>query len=102
MAATHNEYIRILVDVGISGFVVFLAGIVAWFRQLLRLLPSENRAFVWAMIPCLALYGATDNILAMVAALAVFFYCGVIVDDRAEPADRRPDARDRPARWRPD
>lgn len=83
MASTHNEYIRMLVDVGVSGFVIYLAGIVAWFRQLLRLLSRENRAFVWAMIPCLAMYGATDNILSMVAGLAVFVYLGMMVVDRS-------------------
>jgi hypothetical protein len=56
----------------------------AWFRQLLRLLPSENRAFVWAMMPSLAIYSVSDNVLALVAALGIFVYFGILLDARHE------------------
>jgi hypothetical protein len=61
------------------GFPVFLAGIVLWYYKLLQLASPNDRGFLLALIPALALYALIDNLFLYSSALALFTYFGVVL-----------------------
>lgn len=74
----HNEYLHFLVIGGIVGCVLFFGAIVLWFRGLIRPARWDDRAFLLALIPALATYAVTENMLILPSALPVFAYLGIL------------------------
>ncbi len=72
-AAAHNEYIRLLVDAGIFGLVVFIVGFVLWIRSNLRWMNRDERVLMISFVVALALYSLTDNTLTSPPTLVMFF-----------------------------
>jgi hypothetical protein len=57
----HNEYLRILVDGGVIGLAVVLAGYVLMARQMLRACPPEHRSLLVAGLAVLAIDAVLNN-----------------------------------------
>jgi teichuronic acid biosynthesis protein TuaE len=79
----HNEYLHLLVVGGVVGFVACMVAIALWFRQLLKMAPSDDRRFLIALLPALAVYAITDNVLIYPTGLALFAYLGVLLTPSA-------------------
>jgi hypothetical protein len=79
----HNEYLHLLVVGGVVGFVVCMVAIALWFRQLFKIVAGNDRQFLIALLPALAVYAVTDNILIYPTALALFAYLGVLLTPSA-------------------
>jgi O-antigen ligase len=83
----HNEYLRLLVEGGIVGAVLYGGAVVLWGRQVLARTAADERAFVRAMFIALAVYALTDNILTMPPGLVPFVYLALLLGEpRAAPA----------------
>jgi O-antigen ligase len=77
----HNEYLRLLVDGGIVGLVLYGGAVVLWGRALLARVDPAERAFVRALFAALAVYALTDNILTMPPGLVPFVYLALILGE---------------------
>jgi teichuronic acid biosynthesis protein TuaE len=86
----HNEYLHMLVVGGVTGFALWLAAVVLWFRHLLQVASPNDREFLIAMIPALGVFAITDNILVYSSALAIYAYFAVILA-RPSPVARLPE-----------
>ena len=81
----HNEYLRLLVEGGIIGLVLYGGAVVLWGRQVMARVRPAERAFVRALFVALAVYALTDNILTMVPGLVPFVYLALILTEPAGP-----------------
>jgi len=95
----HNEYLRLLVDGGVVGAVLYAAAVLLWGRRVLGLIRPGERGFVCALFLALGVYALTDNILLMPAGLLPFLYLAVMripsprrAADRARRRKSRPEA----------
>lgn len=75
----HNEYLHLLVVGGVVGAAACFAAIFWWYRQLWQMAAMRDRAFLLALMPALAVYAVTDNVLIYVTGLALFAYLGVLL-----------------------
>ncbi|HET6520883.1 MAG TPA: O-antigen ligase family protein [Geminicoccaceae bacterium] len=75
----HNEYLHILVIGGVVGFVIFMAALWLWYRQLLRLASPNDRPFLIALIPALGIYAFTENVLLLPSALGIYAGLGCLL-----------------------
>ncbi|SNS14565.1 O-Antigen ligase [Noviherbaspirillum humi] len=62
-SAAHNEYLRLLVELGYPGEAVFLAGLLLIFVAALRAPGAAGRCCCLAVLALYFLYAATDNVL---------------------------------------
>lgn len=86
----HNEYLRLLVDGGLVGALVYATALLSWGRSVLERTRSGERAFVWALFCALAAYALTDNVLLMPAGALPFFYLAVMrIRSRSRSGRRR-------------
>ena len=87
LTAPHNEYLHVLVNGGVIGFILIVGAIVLWYRELLRLAAPCDRPCLLALIPTIALYSITDNLSFYTSALPVYAYLGVLLtrSPRAAP-----------------
>jgi hypothetical protein len=60
-----------------------MVAIALWFRQLFKIVAGNDRQFLIALLPALAVYAVTDNILIYPTALALFAYLGVLLTPSA-------------------
>jgi O-antigen ligase len=74
----HNEYLHFLVEGGVVGFGLCLAAIGLWYRQLLQVLETNDRRFLLALAPALAVYAFTVDLLIYWAGLALYAYLGML------------------------
>jgi O-antigen ligase len=88
----HNEYLHLLVVGGVAGAAACFVAIVLWFLQLWRTVASRDRTFLIALVPALAVYAVTDNVLVYATGLALFAYLGVLLT-RSAPGSGGPSAR---------
>jgi O-antigen ligase len=79
----HNEYLHFLVIGGIAGAAMCLGAIALWYRGLLQQSSPNDREFLLALIPALAVYGLTDNVVLYWSILPLYAYLGVLL---ARPA----------------
>ena len=75
----HNEYPHILVIGGVVGFVLFMAALWLWYRQLLRVASPNDRPLLIALIPALGVYAFTENVLLLPSALGIYAYLGCLL-----------------------
>ncbi len=83
----HNVYLRVLVEGGVVGFLLYGAAILLWARRLIARIDPGERAFAQAILLALAVYALTDNMLTMPPTLMAFFYLGLML---GEPYGRSP------------
>jgi O-antigen ligase len=74
----HNEYLRLLVDGGVVGAMLYAAAVILWGRRVLGLVRPGERGFVGALFLALGVYALTDNLLLMPAGLLPFLYLAVM------------------------
>jgi O-antigen ligase len=89
----HNEYLHLLVVGGVVGAAACFVAIVLWFGQLWRTVATSDRPFLVALLPTLAVYAVTDNLLIYATGLALFAYLGVLLTRSAPGLDGRPGRR---------
>ena len=77
----HNVYLRLLVEGGLVGFLLYGAAILLWGRRLLARIDPAERAFAQAMLLGLAVYALTDNLLTMPPTLIAFVYLGLMLGE---------------------
>jgi len=75
----HNEYLHLLVAGGAVGFLLCMAGIALWYRQLLMTVPDNDRPFLLALAPALGLQAFTADVLIYWSCLGLFAYLGVML-----------------------
>jgi O-antigen ligase len=74
----HNEYLHYLVEGGVVGFGICMAAIGLWYRQLLQALGRNDRLFLFALAPAVALYAFTVDFFIYWPGLALFAYLGAL------------------------
>jgi O-antigen ligase len=74
----HNEYLHLLVIGGVVGATLCLGAIGLWYRWLLRQSSPNDRDFLLALIPALASYALTDNVILYWSVLPLYVYLGVL------------------------
>lgn len=79
----HNEYLHVLVNTGAVGFVLCAAAIFLWYRSLLQAASENDRPFLLALIPALAIFAITEDIIGFSTGLALFGYLGVLLTRRS-------------------
>jgi O-antigen ligase len=84
----HNVYLRLLVEVGVVGCLLYGGAILLWGRQVIARVDPSERAFVYALWLALAVYALTDNLLTMPPTLMPFVYLALML---GEPYPARPD-----------
>ena len=75
----HNEYLHLLVAGGAVGFLLCIAGIALWYRQLLTTVAENDRPFLLALAPALGLQAFTADVLIYWSSLGLFAYLGVML-----------------------
>lgn len=75
----HNEYLHLLVAGGAAGFLLCMTAIVLWCRQLWVSASDNDRPFLLALAPALALQAFTLDALIYWTGLALFAYLGVML-----------------------
>jgi O-antigen ligase len=79
----HNEYLHLLVSVGVIGFVLCAAAIGLWYRRLLQMASESDRPFLLALLPAIGLFAITEDVLVFATGLATFAYLGVLLTRRS-------------------
>lgn len=77
----HNEYLRLLVEGGAIGFVLFAGALVLWGRAMLTCVHAIERPFLIALFLALGVYAVTDNVLIMSPAMVAFAYLAVVLSE---------------------
>ena len=94
----HNEYLHLLVAGGAVGGLLCAAAIVLWYRLLLRTVSENDRPFLLALAPALALQALTADVLIYWSSLGLFVYLGVLLT-RAGAGAPLPQAESDPVAW---
>lgn len=76
--APHSEFLRVLVEGGVVGFVAYFAGFIALFVRESRVLDRGQGILVTGMLLAFAAYSLTDNTISSPPALVLFFALAVI------------------------
>ncbi len=84
----HNDYLRLLVEGGVVGCLLYGGALLLWGRRVIARVGPDERAFVYALLLALAVYALTDNVLIMPPALMPFLYLALMLN---EPYAARPD-----------
>jgi O-antigen ligase len=92
--AAHNEYIRLLVEIGMVGGAVFLFGYIGLFLATAASPLCENRGGYMLIVAAFLMYSATDNTFTRfecVSILIVAFYgTSRALGDRPKPKTSEP------------
>jgi ABC-type uncharacterized transport system permease subunit len=78
----------------VVGAAACFVAIFLWFRQLWQTVAANDRSFLLALVPAIAVYALTDNVLIYATGLALFAYLGVLLTrpargSKGEPSGRR-------------
>jgi O-antigen ligase len=79
LTTPHNEYLHLIVIGGVVGLALCLGAIGLSCCQLWQASSPNDRQFLLALTPALALYALTDNILTYSSALSLYAYLGVVL-----------------------
>ena len=79
----HNEYLHLLVNLGVVGLILFAAALVVWYRRLLQMAPDSDRTFLYALMPSAGLFAVTEDVLVFSTGLALFAYLDVLLTKRS-------------------
>jgi teichuronic acid biosynthesis protein TuaE len=75
----HNEYLHLLVIGGVIGLALVAGAVFLWYRQLVGIASDNDRAFLLALAPTVAIYAMTDNIWLYSGALALYAYLSILL-----------------------
>ncbi|MEM1138559.1 MAG: O-antigen ligase family protein [Pseudomonadota bacterium] len=79
VASAHNEYLRLLVDVGVVGLIVYVVGLVACTLRERKYYDRSQWTMFIAVLLALAAYSYTDNTLTSPPTLVLFFAISLFV-----------------------
>lgn len=79
----HNEYLRLLVELGAIGAVLYLGSVLLWARRVYDRLDEGDRPYLVALMVALPLYAVTDNPISA-CYITPFLYLGVMMRDLDE------------------
>jgi len=79
IAVAHNEYLRITIDAGIVGLLIFLAAMVLWVMSERRYMRREEWILFLGFMLLFALASFVDNTLSSSPTLVVFFTLALII-----------------------
>ncbi|MGI9421327.1 MAG: O-antigen ligase family protein [Geminicoccaceae bacterium] len=74
----HNEYLHLLVNGGVIGFLLCITAILYWYYRLARSASEEDRWFLIALAPALGAFAVTDNVLIHAYTMALYVYLGLV------------------------
>jgi O-antigen ligase len=77
--AAHNEYLRILMDGGYVGLIMFMSAMAWWVRSECRHMLKEEQVLFIAFWATFLLYSFTGNSLSSPPTLVVFFTVALVV-----------------------
>ena len=80
----HNEYLHLLVSVGVVGFLLCAGAIAIWYRRLFQMASENDRLFLIAIVPGVGLFAVTDDVLAFSTGLALFAYFAILLTKRSQ------------------
>jgi O-antigen ligase len=86
ISSAHNEYLRLAMDAGIVGLLIFLAAMVWWVRSELRFMRREERLLFLTLMLMTVLASIVDNTLTSPPALIFFFALALIIQRARERA----------------
>ena len=92
----HNEYLHLLVNGGIIGFLLCMTAIIYWYGRLVRSVSAEDHAFLIALLPALAVFAMTENVMIHAVALALYVYLGLIGQPQPIPSTGQPSGQRHP------
>jgi O-antigen ligase len=79
VSSAHNEYLRLTLDSGIVGLLVFVAAMVWWVRSELRFMRREERVLFLTFMLMFPVASIVDNMLTSPATLLFFFTLALII-----------------------
>lgn len=82
-AVPHNEYLHLLVNGGVIGFLLCMTAILYWYYRLVRSASEGDRWFLIALVPALGAFAVTDNVLIHAYTMALYIYLGLV--ERPQP-----------------
>jgi O-antigen ligase len=77
--AAHNEYLRILMDGGIIGLVMFVVAMVWWVVSECRFMQRDERVLFLGFMISFAIATYADNTLSSPPTLVIFFVLALII-----------------------
>jgi O-antigen ligase len=93
--AAHNEYLRLLMDAGIVGTLIFVGAMIYWVRSELKfMVMREERLLFVAFMVAYAIYCITDNMLSAPPTVIIFFMLALMTQRARQRATEVPG-------WRP-
>jgi O-antigen ligase len=78
-AAAHNEYIRLLVDAGIVGLMIFILGIGSMIVSESRGIPTSAGRYLGGFFAAFAIYSFTDNTMTGSPTIVLFYAVYLII-----------------------
>lgn len=88
--AAHNEYLRLQVEGGYIGLILFIGLFVAWVTSHTRRLPGLERLTMRLIFVALAAHAVTDNVFISTPACVFFAFVAAVYADARETALPRP------------
>jgi O-antigen ligase len=79
ISAAHNEYLRMTMDAGVVGLVVYIAALILWMRSELRFMRRNEAVVFVGFMVAFAVYSLTDNTISAQATPVAFFALALMV-----------------------
>jgi O-antigen ligase len=90
--AAHNEYLRLLVDGGVVGLLLYIGGIVTQLAIEAKHLTRDEKVLIFGFFGLLAIYSLTDNTLTAPPTLVMGLVLAIFLQKaRRKHADRTVD-----------
>ena len=84
ISAAHNEYLRLTMDAGIVGLLIFIGAMVWWVKSELRFMAREERVLFLTFMLMFPLASIVDNMLTSPVSLIFFFTLALIIQRARE------------------
>jgi O-antigen ligase len=77
--AAHNEYLRLLMDGGIVGLMIYVSALILWVRSELRFMRRDESVLFLGFMVAFAVYSITDNTISAQATPVIFFALALMI-----------------------
>jgi O-antigen ligase len=101
ISTAHNEYLRMIMDGGLVGLMIYILALIVWMRSELRFMRRNESVVFLGFMVAFAVYSITDNTISGQATPVAFFALALIVHrarQRTAEAARVVRMRDHPMR----
>lgn len=79
ITVAHNEYMRLLMDGGIVGLIIYISALILWVRSELRFMRRDESVLFLGFMVAFAVYSATDNTLSAQPVPVTFFALALMI-----------------------